>query len=366
MALTPEEKLYAKYEKSKTFLVGFTPPEVKLLKAWFHGKRLASIAEARDAAQAWTKLDLAAFHIIFVNVDLHENSALLARMVDSNRFVSTPVFVFSKSPAVYKNSYAKRRMRGYFCRLPVNINEVEKNVLDLFKEGKFEKSQIGMLSGAIQHYSLGCKALERRDFDAAKEDLRQALKADPEFVDGYLKMAQVLTAQKNFDTALAVLDKAHKLAPEDSRVWYLAGIANLERGRNDMAMQLFTKAVGQEPKNINLIMDIGNAFLEKNMIEEALHFFDMARTQSPDFIYAYNRIGIALSRAGRFDEAEASYNHALTLDDKDPGVYFNLGMMHMRKNTLPKAAEFFKRSLDLDSEMTEAKEMLDKIAQGAG
>lgn len=364
--MTPEEKLYLKYEKSRLFIVGFTPPEFKLLKAWFHGKHMTSITDARDATQAWQKLDLSSFHIILVNVDLYENSGLLARMVESNRFVSTPTFIFSKTPSVYKNSYAKRRMKGYYCRLPVNINDVEKNMLDILKEGKFEKSLIGMLSGAVQHYNLGCKAMERGETAEAREHFRNALKTDPGFVDGYLKMAEALTALKEYGAALAVLDKAHKLDAGEVRVWYLAGITNLERGHNDMAMQLFTKAVEQEPKNINLVMDIGNAYLKKGMIEEALHFFDMARVQSPDFIYAYNRIGITMSRGGRFDEAEANYNQALKLDENDPGVHFNLGMMWLRRENPAKAAEFFKQSLKLDPQMGEAKEMLEKIASGQG
>ncbi len=363
--MTPEERLFQKYEKARLFVVGFAPPEFKLLKAYFHGKRLTAISEARDAEAAWSKLELSSFHFLFINADLYNNHTLLAQVVESNRFVNTPIFVFSKTPDVYRYSYEKRRMKGVFCRLPVNMNEVEKELLEVMKGGGVEKSQIGMLAGAMQHYSLGCKSLDKGNLAEAKEHLRLALKEDPRFYDGFLKMAEVLTFQKDFETALRVLGRAHELQPQDPRVFFLMGGVDLEKGDKAAAIEQFKKAVALEPRNIHLIMDIGNALLEKNHIDEALFFFNLAKNQSPDFIYAYNRIGIALSRAGRFDEAEASYNHALTLDNRDPGIYFNIGMMWMRCQKNDKAADQFKEALRLDPEMAEAREMLDKISAEA-
>ena len=362
--MTPEEKLFLKYEKARIFIVGFIPPEFKLLKAYLQGKHIIGITEARDAEAALSKLELSAFHMLFINVDLHNNHVLLEQVVDSNRFAKTPIFVFSKTPAVYQHSYEKRQMKGVFCRLPVNINDMEKSLLALLKEGKIEKSLIGNLAGVLKHYSLGCKAMEGGDLAGAKEQLRLALKEDPKFFDGYLKMAEVLTAQGDYDTALRVLAKANEIQPNDARVFFRMGMVQLAKGNKDAAMDLCKKAIALEPRNITLIMDCGNAFLEKNHIDEALYFFNAAKDQSPDFIYAYNRIGIALSRAGRFGEAEESYNHALKLDENDPGIYFNLGMMWMRQQKNDKAVEKFKQALILDPEMEEAREMMEKAAKG--
>ncbi len=361
--MTPEEKLFLKYEKARIFIVGFIPPEFKLLKAYFHGKHITGITEARDADTAFSKLELSAFHFLFINVDLYNNHTLLERVVDTARFANTPIFVFSKTPLVYQYSYEKRKIKGAFCRLPVNINEMEKSLLGILKEGKVERSQTGNLAGMLQHYTLGCKAMEMGNLTDAKEHLRQALKEDPKFFDGYLKMADVLTAQEDYDTALRVLAKANEIQPNDARVFFKMGMVQLAKGDKSAAMDLFKKAIALEPRNIKLIMDCGNAFLEKNHIDEALYFFNMAKDQSPDFIYAYNRIGIALSRAGRFDEAEESYNHALKLDESDPGIYFNLGMMWMRQGKNDKAVEKFKQALVLDAEMHEAREMMDKITK---
>ncbi|MBI5179359.1 MAG: tetratricopeptide repeat protein [Nitrospinae bacterium] len=359
--MTPEEKLYLKHEKARFLFVGFNPPELKLIKAWLHAKHLTNIVDVRGADDAWSKMDLSAFHFIFITVDSDANEALFDRMVDSHRFPHTPLFVFSRSPEVYQHSYAKRNLMGRYCHLPVNMNEVEKQLLATMQEGKVEKSQIGQLAGAMHFYNDGCKNLLAGNLAGAKENFRLALKEDPKLLDGFLKMGETLIDQEDYDTALRVLEKAHQIAPDDARAPFLTGRAFFEKGDEKRAVEEFEKALAMEKNNVKMIMDIGNLFLEKNRIDEALSYFNMAKDKSPDFLYIYNRIGIALSRAGRFDEAEQTYNHALAIDKEDAGLYFNIGMMWHRRQNDPKSVEFFKKAVELDPFMKEAREMLAKV-----
>lgn len=53
--MTPEERLFAEYEKCRVMLVGFNPPEVKQLKGRFFEKRNKNPTEIRDAASALQK-----------------------------------------------------------------------------------------------------------------------------------------------------------------------------------------------------------------------------------------------------------------------------------------------------------------------
>ena len=359
--MTPEEKLFLKFEKSRFLFIGFNPPELKLMKAWLHGKHLTNITDVKDAKAAWSKLELSLFHFILIKADQEENDQLLDKMVDSHRFEHTPILVFSRAPEVYAHSYAKRDAVGRYCKLPVNLGEVEKFVVALMQAGKVEKSQIGQAAGTMNHYHRGCKALEEGRLDAAKEEFRLTLKDDPKFLDGYLKMGETLIEKDDFDTAIRVLDRANEYFPGNARVFFLIGRANFGKGERQKAQEAFDKALTLEPNNVRMIMDIGNMFLAENLIDEALRYFNMARDKSPEFLSVYNRIGIALSRAGRFEEAEATYNQALELDKDDPGIHFNIGMMWHRRQDKAKATECFKKCLELDSGMKVAREMLEKI-----
>jgi len=357
--MTPEEKLFAKYEKCRVMLVGFNPPEVKQLKGWFFEKRNKNLTEMRDAASAWQKLDLAAFHFIIIK-DGEDNEELLSKLVESNRFQRTPIILFSKTPEVLANSYAKRDMIGRFCKLPVNLNELEASFTGVLKGGVAEANMPAGGAGAYANYNNGCRELAEGRLAEAKEEFRLCLKENPRFFDAYLKMAETLMALGESDAAARVLHRAGEIRPDDSRASFLLGQVELKKGNAAKATEWFDKSVGLEPRNVKLIIGIGNAFLEKNLIEEALRYFNMAKDLSPDFLHVYNRLGITLSRAGRFGESEAMYNRALELDKDDPGVHFNLGMMWGRKGDKEKAREKFKKCLELNPGMTAASEMLSK------
>ncbi|MBI3580673.1 MAG: tetratricopeptide repeat protein [Nitrospinae bacterium] len=357
--MTPEEKLFAKYEKCRVMLVGFNPPEVKQLKGWFFEKHNKNLTEIRDAASAWQKFDLASFHFIIIK-EGEENEELLSKLVESNRFQRTPIILFSKTPDVFANSYAKRDMIGRFCKLPVNLNELEASFVGILKGGVAEANAPRGGAGAFANYNNGCRALEEGRLAEAKEEFRLCLKENPGFFDAYLKMGETLAALGEGDAAARVLHRAGEIRPDDSRAPFLLGLVELKKGDAAKATEMFDKAVAIEPRNVGLIIGVGNAFLEKNMIEEALRYFNMARDLSPDFLQVYNRLGITLSRAGRFGESETMYNRALELDKDDPGIHFNLGMMWGRKGDKEKAREKFKKCIELNPGMTAAKEMLAK------
>lgn len=359
--MTPEEKIFSKHEKDKFMVVGFTPPEMKQFKGWLYEKHITSVMEMPDGDAAWQKLELSNTHCILIKGDTDESDVFLGRLLDSRRFINTPIMVFSKSHEVYKHSYEKRNMTGRFFPLPVNLNDFEKAALELMQAGKVEVSQTSQMAGVMFHYNKACALLEDDKFAEAKDELRLSLKEDPHFFDGYLKMGEALVGLEDYETALRVLRKGNEIHPDDARTFYLIGLAEFGKGGAGPATEEFGRAIALEPQNVRQIMDVGNVFLEKNMIDEALRFFNMAQKMSPEFLTIYNRIGIALSRAGRFEEAEQSYNRALKIDAKDPGVYFNLAMMWHRKGTSAKAAEFFKKCLELNPAMTAARDMLAKL-----
>lgn len=356
------EKLITKHEKCRFLMVGFSGPELKHVKTFLYDKRLKNISEEKDGDSAWEKLELAVFHFILINVDDEKNKNLFESIVESNRFVKTPIFIFSRVPSVFQNSYAKRKLIGRYLKMPISLADFEDKLMDVLANEQIERSRIGGISESLDHYTRGCKAYDNGNISEAKEEMRLCLKADPHFIDGYIKMSEILIDQQENDTAMRVLKTASELAPENARIYYCIGLVEAKLGNREEAQAALNRAVKAEPNNVQLISDAGNICMEHNWTDEALQFFNNAKTRAPDFLYIYNRIGIALSRAGKFDEAEEEYNKAIEVDDNDAGVYFNIGMLWLRKNDKEKAADYFKKSLSIDANLSEAKEMLDKLS----
>ena len=362
MADTEQDKLFQKYGKCKFFLVGFGGPEVKHIKTYLYDKGFTDVTEEKDPEEAWEKVDLSSYHFVLINLDASGNDTFLERLVESNRFTKTPIFSFSKSKDVYVNSYAKRIMTGIFLTMPINLTEFENRLTAVLKNGGFERNQVNGMSQTMEHYTKGCTAYLADDLETAKEEIRLCLKEDPNNIEAYIKMGEILIEMEDHETALRVLKAAARLDPKNARILYLLGILDLKSEKFDNARKTFDKGVELDPDNVQFIMDIGNKYMDLNMIDDALHFFNMAKSKAPEFLYIYNRIGIALSRAGRFDEAENEYGKALDIDDKDAGIYFNMGMLECRRDNKEKAAEHFKKTLTIDAGLVEAKQMLEKIS----
>lgn len=363
MAETEQDKLFQKHHKHKFFLVGFGAPEVKHFKTYFYNKRFKDVIDEKDPEVAWEKVDLTSFHFVLINLNASGQDMFLERLVESNRFTKTPIFSFSRSPKVYSNRYAKRKMNGIYLKMPINLAEFETELVAVMERGEFERNQINSMSQTLEHYTKGCTAYLAGDLDTAKEEIRLTLKDDPNNVDAFIKMGEILIDMENSEAAVRVLKAAAQLDPNNVRVLYLLGVLELKIEKFDDARATFDKGAELEPDNVQFLADIGNKYLDLNMIDDALHFFNLAKSQAPEFLYIYNRIGIALSRAGRFDEAEQEYGKALEIDDQDAGIYFNMGMLECRRDNKEKAAEHFKKTLTIDAGLAEAKQMLEKITE---
>ncbi len=359
--MTPEEKLFRKSEKRRVLLTGLNIPDARNLKQYLFAKRIKNIDTVKDTGDAIDKLQLLSYHFILLYIDAHGGKEMMDGMLESHRYDKTPIFLFSKTPDVFKGTYANKKAIIRYCHAPVNIAEFEKEIIYVMLSVKFERSVVGKISEAMDHYTKGCDAYDEHELEKAKEEIRSCLKGDPSFVSGFIKMAEILIDLEDCDCALRVLIRAKELEPNNSKIHFLIAIAELKRGKNEAANAAFKEALRNDPRNVHLLTDIGNALMNENMIDEAIKYYELAKTKMPGYVYIYNRIGIALSRTGRFDKAEEQFNKALQIDENDAGIYFNMGTMWQRRKDNDKAKMFFKKSLEMDPDLAEARDMLKRL-----
>ena len=355
-----DQALLAKIEKCSFLSAGFNQPETKLIKGWLRENRVTKFDDLKDTGNLAKKLELASYHFIILNVDTGDNAESLSKIVASHRFEKTPIIIFSKTPEVYRNSYRKKKMIAEYLDFPITATKLEEAVLTIARTGVYEKSQISNLSEVLDHFNKGTRAFDEENLNDAEKEFKLCIQADNVFLDGYLKLADVLITKNDLPEAMQILKKAVGIDKQNAEIFYLVGIIHCEKDKKESAFSAFKKGVEAEPDNVHLIIDMGNANLDKNWVEEALHFFNLAKGKNPEYIHTYNRIGIALSRAGKFEDAEKEYDHAMEIDPADAGVRFNVGMMWMRRKENGKATGFFKKAIALDPTLQEAKEMLKK------
>lgn len=75
----------------------------------------------------------------------------------------------------------------------------------------------------------------------------------------------------------------------------------------------------------------------------------------------YNRLGIAFRRQKKFDEAIKYYEKALIIDPEEEYLLFNLARAYIGAGNMEQARLSLNRALKINSNFTEARELLLKI-----
>src|SRR5260370_2458516 len=144
--------------------------------------------------------------------------------------------------------------------------------------------------------------------------------------DELLRAAFVLYRQGKFDEALANLNKAASLSPNDFRQHDLSGYVYSAQRKLKSASEAFAAAIRLQPQRKELYLAKAEADYLRNAHEEALEACRKATEVDPKYAEAYAMIGNLL----RFDEkrraeAIAALRTAIKINPKLPQPYDYLG-----------------------------------------
>ncbi len=123
----------------------------------------------------------------------------------------------------------------------------------------------------------------------------------------------------NYESAIASLDSATEIAPDNDRIWYSRGELMGILGRDQEAIASYDRATQINPDYYEAWYNRGSALKNLNCHEEALASYDRAIQIKQDYYEAWYNRGTVLRDLGRYEEAVASYDKALEIkpDKKD-------------------------------------------------
>jgi tetratricopeptide (TPR) repeat protein len=113
--------------------------------------------------------------------------------------------------------------------------------------------------------------------------------------------------------ALGLYNEILPRQPNNTRLLYLAGTANLQIGQMEQGIALIQRSLAINPDNPLAHNNVGRAQLALKRPDEALASYDRALAIQPDYAEAHYNRGAALRECRRLDEALASYDAALAI-----------------------------------------------------
>lgn len=132
---------------------------------------------------------------------------------------------------------------------------------------------------------------------------------------------------------LGAFEEARRLNPSDEQVYFRAGAALLEAGRN-----------GRHP-----------------LLRQVIAQHEMGLALNPVMVDAYIDIGVAHAYLNEIDEAISAWKDALQIAPASDRAYFNLGWAYEQKGDAGRAKEAYLKAYQSNSKMTEAKDAYDRL-----
>ena len=228
---------------------------------------------------------------------------------------------------------------------------------------------------------------EQGKLDEAEAVYRQLLEINPEHTDLLHLLGMIAMQRKSFDSAIDLLYKAVRLAPDSAAYEFTLAQALQDAGhpkealehyravlaRNDTypetyhnmgiiyrfegdtaeARRLFEKAVEMRPDFASAYVNLALIERDEGRTDEALLLLDRAVKADPDYAEAYAQKGVTYRLTGRFDQALEQYEQALSLSENP--VYWNgIGITFERLDRLDDAFHAYCRAIELDPSFADA------------
>lgn len=175
------------------------------------------------------------------------------------------------------------------------------------------------------HFAAGRLFEHQGNLSKAIVQYRKAIAVNHRYVAAHHRLGLVLSRVQYHVEAVASLERAVELAPNNAILWNDFGFELMFRKQWDRAEAAFRKAINQNPS--------------------------LAR--------AHINLGLALSKQSRFDQALASFRAVLPEAD----AYYNLGLMYRGQGRYAEAVEAFEHILTAAPGFTAAQTQLEQLEQ---
>jgi tetratricopeptide (TPR) repeat protein len=186
---------------------------------------------------------------------------------------------------------------------PEQKKQMEKNADDNKKKN----------AAIMDTFTAGRQALDKRDYDAALQNLSKAAELDPRqaavwgaLSDTYLALGRKNPAEADADYAKAreALDKAVALAPADGGYWNNWALGLAAGNRLDEARAALARAIEVDPAGAaKYHFNLGVSFLNAGKSQQAVDEFKLAIGADSNYAEAHYQYGVALLSKATVDAA---------------------------------------------------------------
>ncbi len=154
-------------------------------------------------------------------------------------------------------------------------------------------------------------------WEGARLEARRAIELDPNLAEAHSAMAKIAILHDwDWATALAQVNKALELQPENSSAYAWAGMLAESTGDLDKAAAYINKQIATNPLDPNVYMVLGRVLYESGKLEEARKVIVKAMEMNPGIEGGHIEVGYVLLAMGKPNEALAETERERDVDSR--------------------------------------------------
>ena len=243
----------------------------------------------------------------------------------------------------------------------MSFDLVLNNAARLHEQGRLDEAEAmyrQLLEIAPEHagvlYLLGMLAMQKKSFDSAIELLYKAVRLAPDVVAYEFTLAQALQDSGRPKEALEHYKTV--LAKDDSlpETYHNMGIIYRFQGETEEAKRMFRKAISLRPEFSSAYVNLALIERDAGDSEQALTLLEQAVKADSANAEAYAQTAVTHRLAGRYDKALEYYRKALDLCADNPLYWNGIGITYESTGDLDDAFHAYCRAIDLDSGFPDA------------
>ncbi|MCW5551341.1 MAG: tetratricopeptide repeat protein [Verrucomicrobiae bacterium] len=193
--------------------------------------------------------------------------------------------------------------------------------------------------------NLGIALLKCNRLEEAEEELREAIRMQPDFALSHRVLGGVLLARGDARNAELKFREAIRLKPDDPHHLYHLGGFLLQQGRWADAKEVFRQAVHLAPDHPAERADLATVLLYEGEVAEAEAEYREAIRLGITGSKTHLSLATLLSEQGRWDEAEAIFREALRRDPVADSAHQGLGFVLQEQGRVQEAIAAYREAV---------------------
>jgi len=216
------------------------------------------------------------------------------------------------------------------------------------------------------HLTLAKLYLAQQKPAEGEKEARQALRLNPSSLEAAVVYGDTLVLGKNWTKAEEVYGAIVRQLPGQPIGYVKMAALRKLQARPAEAVQLFSQALSRAPDDLIVLQDYLVSLVESKQAQQADRVLDQYLTKAPRDPNLWRLAGRMYVSQGKTDQAEKAFRKAVELAPDVALVHYELGQLYLLERKLPAAESAFQTALKKDENNSEVHTALGVVLASQG